>query len=64
MVEINQENQFGLHPIRADKRKIAEKNIENFKRDWIFDKPIEKIIISVSFMWTIYSIIKFIWGLF
>ena len=32
--------------------------------DWIFSKPIEKIILLASIGWSLYSLIKFVVGLF
>lgn len=55
----NYNKTLGLHEIVKEKPKFAEV----FKLDWIFNKPIEKIIISVSFLWSAFSLIKFIIGL-
>lgn len=43
---------------------FVENYKNNLKLDWVFNKTYEKIILVVCFLWTVFSITKFIWSLF
>lgn len=32
--------------------------------DWIFSTLFEKALVAIMFFWSLYSLIKFVWGLF
>jgi len=59
---------LGLKSIELPKDKygtqLRETALKIFKWDWIFSSPIEKLIVLSSLIWGIYSIIKFVWGIF
>lgn len=55
--------EFDIREIDAKKKQLRDLIDMFFKNDWIFDKPIEKTIIVVSFLWTGISLIKFLWSL-
>lgn len=42
-------------------KEIVRKGI---KADWIFDKLYEKLILTFSVAWSIYSILRFLYALF
>lgn len=44
--------------------RLREHYLKVLKWDWIFSTPLEKIIITASLLWSIYSIGKLIWGIF
>lgn len=62
-------NNFGMRSIAS----IGQENpaklygeivSKAFSHDWIFGSIWEKFIIFGSFAWTLFSIVKFLWGLF
>jgi hypothetical protein len=55
---------LGLHDLKEGlKKSYGKQLIENLKMDWIFNRPIEKIIIAGSFLFTVFMIIKILIGL-
>jgi len=65
MIEITQQNPLGM---RSLKESLADNMWENYKQnlslDWVFDKIYEKVILVACFLWSVYSLIKFLWSIF
>lgn len=55
---------MGLHDIKEALSQPMWKTMgKGFKLDWIFDKTYEKIILAGCFIWSVFSIFKFVIGL-
>lgn len=55
---------LGLHNLKEGLSKpLGKQVIENLKLDWIFNKWYEKLIIAGCFLWSVFSILKFLIGL-
>ena len=50
-----------LRPI-GQRTTLAETMIAVKTQNWIFEKPIEKIILALCVGWAGFSIVKFVWG--
>jgi hypothetical protein len=63
MTDFNKD--MGLHDIRETLSKpIGKQFVDQLKLDWVFDKTIEKIIITGMLFWSVFSLIKFVIKLF
>lgn len=53
-----------LTPLAKRKKTTAELMHSLKTEGWIFEKPIEKIVVVVCILWSVFSVVKFAFSLF
>lgn len=55
--------QYGISPMSKDKFQVSKSFDYLTKFDWVFASALEKIVVGGSILWTIISILLFVWHL-